>query len=295
MYRADSELVGKAVTCIEKKLREPITLDSLSDDVNVSKFHMLRLFKALTGQTPMDYARARKLTESLNELLNSRLKIIDIAIEYAFEYEQTYIRAFKGLFNTTPSAYRRKPTEIPVVPKYDLSFVHNLSQGILLEPYFCMKPEFFVTGIKSEIIHEENVKDLTANKIALDFYEQFMPQIKDKVYESVYIGLVKYSARPEYSNFYIPSVEVSSFQNVSEPFLCLSMPMNTYAVFKYIGFHSFMEINIRTLMEVYNCIDFEWAPKTSYVLAGDYHFERIDSKVCSESYCEAEIFMPIKI
>lgn len=102
MYTANLELIKNAVDCIELKINEPITLDGLSKELNLSKYHLLRLFKALTGKTLMEYVRGRKLTESLIELLNTRLKIIDIAMEYAFEYEQTYTRAFKGLFEFRP-------------------------------------------------------------------------------------------------------------------------------------------------------------------------------------------------
>lgn len=293
MYTANQELIKNTVECIEHKINEPVTLDDLSEELNLSKYHLLRLFKALTGKTPMDYVRGRKLTKSLNDLLNTRLKIIDIAMEYAFDYEQTYIRAFRGLFDVSPTAYRSRPREIAVVPKYDTSFVHDLSQGIILEPYFCMKPEFYVTGMGTEIVHSENSACLTANKFALDFYKNYMPLVKDKIDEKVYIGLVKYSENPEYSNYYISSVEVASHQVVSEPLQCYRVPTNTYAVFKYIGFHPYKEININTLGQVYHYIDFEWVPKTKYNGKREYHFERVDLKVCSENYCEAEIFMPI--
>lgn len=162
-----------------------------------------------------------------------------------------------------------------------------------MEPYFCMKPEFFITGIQTEIVHYENSIDLTANKFALDFYKNYMPLIKDKIDEKVYIGLVKYSEDPAYSNYYISSVEVVSYQEVAEPLCCCSVPTNTYAVFKYIGFHPYEEININTLAEVYEYIYSEWMPKTKYDGERDYHFERVDLKVCSENYCEAEVFMPI--
>lgn len=43
----------------------------------------------------MEYVQSRKLTSSLNELLSTNMRIIDIGLNYGFDYEQSYIRAFR--------------------------------------------------------------------------------------------------------------------------------------------------------------------------------------------------------
>lgn len=96
---------------IDENLKGTLTLDDLASYSNMSKYHFSRIFKELTNYSPIEYIRRRKLCESLNHLLNTDYKIIDIALEYGFQYEQSYIRSFISLFNISPDKYRKeRPT-----------------------------------------------------------------------------------------------------------------------------------------------------------------------------------------
>ena len=73
------QVTEKVMEFIEGHLKEKITLEGISESVNISKYHLHRLFKAITGKRLMDYVRGRKLAMSIQDLSETDLRIIDIA------------------------------------------------------------------------------------------------------------------------------------------------------------------------------------------------------------------------
>ena len=305
---ASRALIEEAVSLIENSVREPLSLDDVSGHLHVSKYHMHRLFKALTGQPLMTYVRGRRLSASVTELLETDHNIINIAEEFQFDYEQSYERAFKRLFGMTPGELRRRRCEIPVVHKIDCGLIYDLPQGVLLSPRYCIVPEFHVAGVEELINHAENREKGTANTLALDFYETLREKVPYRVNETVYYGLISYSENPAAANHYMPCIEIASKQKspkqmleeqnlagrkLPEPLQCRSIPTNTYAVFRYVGFHDPRMLSMQNLGSLYEVIDTLWYPSTQLKPAAPYHFERMDLAKCSSTYCEAEIYLPV--
>ena len=52
----------------------------------------------------------------LGDLLKAKSNVLDIALDYGFEYEQSYIRAFKNEFHLTPGEMRKKGEIVKVTP-----------------------------------------------------------------------------------------------------------------------------------------------------------------------------------
>ena len=100
------EAIVSTIDYIEKNLYNKISLDDISLYTGVSKYYLHRIFKSLTGESIIEYVQSRKLTCSIKELLNTNMRIIDIALNYGFDYEQSYIRAFKKNFGCTPLKVR---------------------------------------------------------------------------------------------------------------------------------------------------------------------------------------------
>jgi len=294
MSLANQSLIEDVVVLIEENLKNYLSLDEISDGLGISKFHLHRIFKAITGMPLISYVRGRKLTSSLNDLFNTDLNIIDIAYEYNFEYEQSYVRAFKRLFGISPSIFRQQRCELSVVQRIDTSLLNDTSQGILFAPRYCLKPQFHLAGIKNLIVDSENQETFTANVNARDFYYNHRFELKNCVNEHIYYGLITYYDSPE-TDFYMPSVEVSEPFLYNPPFTCQTIETCDYAVFRYVGLHSPDELNIQLLNEVYDLIDTKWRNITKFKQAEQFHFEYMDLKICSTTYCEADIYIPIKI
>ena len=70
------EIIKSIIEYIEENIKEKITLEDIASYSNFTKFHLLRIFKAIVNLSVMEYVRGRKLSCSINDLLNTDFKII---------------------------------------------------------------------------------------------------------------------------------------------------------------------------------------------------------------------------
>ncbi|TKI05611.1 MDR efflux pump AcrAB transcriptional activator RobA [Martelella alba] len=102
-----TEIIRGVLSWIEKSLNLPLSLDDVAAKSGYSKWHLQRMFKEATGQAMGAYIRARKLSQASVALRLTSLPILDIALQYHFDSQQTFTRAFRRQFATTPARYRR--------------------------------------------------------------------------------------------------------------------------------------------------------------------------------------------
>lgn len=292
MQADQTNMVHNLIQLIEEKIQENLDLDVLEKETGFSKYYMDRLFKAMTGQTLMNYVRGRRLTLSLNELENTHLNIIDIAQEYQFSYEQTYIRAFKQQFHVTPAQYRRTRCDVPRVKILEISTLKAAGSGLLLAPKMCMLKQIYLQGIEKEIMHGHNYFHQDTNQLIKKWEKDYYPQIKNKVNPRVYMGLVQYDNNP-YGRTYAACAEVMAPANTLPPVKSYTLPGHQYVVFRYVGMHSPYEITFKTLQDLYHQIN-DWKRKSSYIQADDFHIERVDLEKCDTDYCEMDIYVPVR-
>lgn len=284
-------MITELVQVIEENIREELDLDALAEKTGFSKFYVHRLFKSLTGQTLMTYVRGRRLSLSLNELVNTRLKILDIALEYRFAHEQSYIRAFKQQFHITPAQYRKTACELPIVERFDTAQLYATEQGVMLAPHMSMLPQFYLQGIECEIIHDHNYEHQDTNRLVSEWEKNYYPLVTNKVEENVYYGLVQYNDNPN-GRLYAACTQVSKPASMPEPIKNYTIATHDYACFRYVGMHSPYQITFRTLFALYQKI-LAWKEETSYLQAEGFHIERVDLTKCDANYCEMDIYVPV--
>lgn len=95
----------RARELIEDSAVEP-SLDQLAEASALSKFHLLRLFKATFGCTPSAHWRARRLDRGRGLLRVTPMSVAEIAQALGYESASAFIRAFRRHFGTTPQAIR---------------------------------------------------------------------------------------------------------------------------------------------------------------------------------------------
>lgn len=81
-----------------------VTLDQLSAEAKLSKFHLLRLFKAATGFTPWQY-QAQLRIEAAKRLLRAGEPPSQVADACGFVDQSHFTRMFKNLLGITPAVY----------------------------------------------------------------------------------------------------------------------------------------------------------------------------------------------
>lgn len=85
---------------------EAASLDQVARAAGLSKFHLVRLFRAVHGVTPMKYAEGLRLDRAAARLAGAKDLIDEIAFEAGYETASAFGRAFRRRFGTSPSAFR---------------------------------------------------------------------------------------------------------------------------------------------------------------------------------------------
>jgi AraC family transcriptional activator of mar-sox-rob regulon len=100
-------IIRDLLTWLEGHLDQPLSLDNVAAKAGYSKWHLQRMFKDVTGHAIGAYIRARRLSKAAVALRLTSRPILDIALQYRFDSQQTFTRAFKKQFAQTPAWYRR--------------------------------------------------------------------------------------------------------------------------------------------------------------------------------------------
>lgn len=85
----------------------PRAVDAMARTACFSRRQFHRLTVQLMGETPGAHQRRLRLDRGAWLLLTSRTTILDIALETGWESHETFARAFRARFQTTPSVFRR--------------------------------------------------------------------------------------------------------------------------------------------------------------------------------------------
>ncbi len=96
-------IIRDLLAWLEGHLDQPLSLDNVAAKAGYSKWHLQRMFKDVTGHAIGAYIRARRLSKSAVALRLTARPILDIALQYRFDSQQTFTRAFK---NSLPSRQR---------------------------------------------------------------------------------------------------------------------------------------------------------------------------------------------
>lgn len=109
------EVIEKALIHIEDNLDQPLSLKSVADHFNISKFYFHRLFSAMMGCTLNNYILSRRLNASL-QYIQTDQPLTDIAYQLNFGTQSSFTRAFKRQYGIAPSSIRVNEAHIPQAP-----------------------------------------------------------------------------------------------------------------------------------------------------------------------------------
>ncbi|MEO3944065.1 helix-turn-helix domain-containing protein [Gorillibacterium sp. CAU 1737] len=287
--------INDTTSFIEDHLLEELNLDRIAEQVNLSKFHLLRIWKGATATGLMEYVRRRRIAESLGDLIEGRSSIDYVAAKYAFGCERTYIRAFQDEFRTTPSKWRRNPIPLKILDRFNADFLHLAGDGLIFNRSITVRPSFSFAGRETEVDVEDNLHHHTANKLGIEFFYRDRPRIINPVAKDVYIGYTEIPEPFRGSTLYQPSTQINSASIIPPDLKARRLPAYKYGVFTYMGNHRPEEITARSLQGIWTYVSKVWLPTVERKLSISFHFEWIDYAKCSREYCECDLYYPISL
>jgi AraC family transcriptional regulator len=222
-YRKEIE---KCIEFIENNIKEDIAIEEVANQSGYSVFHFCRVFSLCNGVSVMEYIRGRRLSLAASELFNGR-KIIDIALDYGFETQSGFTKAFRKAYGYSPTQYMMR------MAKYaDTKTTFEIG-GFIMNPVIVKKPAFKVAGygIKTNVYGASYTKDIASfwSNYEGENLESKMYRILDPAKHGE-VGLCV-PLSEDGNAAYLLGVIVDDFSKVQEDMLTVEVPEAEYAVF----------------------------------------------------------------
>lgn len=286
------ETITTCINFIEANLAHKISLDEVALQCKISKYHLHRMFKSLTGESLMDYVQSRKLSASINDLIHTKMRVIDIAFNYGFDYEQSYIRAFRKRFGYTPQKVRSEQMSLRITEKLNPNDIYAVNNSAIYKPFFVFRPKICLVGAKHKIMSKSG--DRTANVFGREFFYNHRQKVVNPVNPQVYYGYTDWGGSNEGYIYYMPSVQVRDLTKVPKGMSGVEIPAHKYVVFRFVGFFRPDDINGRQVGRLLVHMYSKWILNSGFKFADTFRFELIDTSLSSDNYCELDIYQPIR-
>jgi len=286
------ERMNAAIDYIEDNLAGEIDFNEAAKIACCSTFHFQRIFFAVNGVTPAEYARRRRLTLAATELSSGNTRVIDIAMKYGYDSPDAFTRAFRNVHGVTPLAAREPGVKLVAFPR--ISFHIILKGGNDMDYRIIEKPAFDVVGKarKFTTVNGENFRKIP------QFWDEF---IHDKNGEKVLMELTQGKTGPVTG---ADSLGVCTGEGGMEEFTygigvekpekavpagfdVIHIPAATWAIFESIGPmpKAIQDVTVRIFQE--------WFPSTGYEHDAKPELEvYLPGDTSSQDY-HCQVWMPI--
>lgn len=105
----DEKFVENLQRIIEKRLNDPtLSVNSLSEELGVSRAQLFRKVKAQMGITPFDLLHQVRLQKARQLLHNTDLSVCEVAYSVGFSSSSYFAKCYKSLFGVAPTEDRKK-------------------------------------------------------------------------------------------------------------------------------------------------------------------------------------------
>ena len=224
---------------IESNLDFDISLAQVAKEAALSQWHFQRIFKALTNETLKTYIRSRRLSNSLEKLLATNVRIIEIAVSAGFESQESFTRAFKASFNLTPNEYRRLGDKSLFLKKleFDSEYLKHINNNISLKPEIYSQKIMRLVGLKTCFFSIDSEKNNIGEKLPVlwDAFLERMNEIDNVVPESPCYGVVRQVKDNTDLLEYYAAIAVERTEVIPKDMVSIAIPLSNYAKFTHKG------------------------------------------------------------
>lgn len=98
--------IRSVIDYIEDHLTEEITIQTIAEHVFLSKYYIERLFSSITNYSIGEYIRNRRLHRAALDLINTDVKVKEIALKYRYENYEGFEKAFIRFHGKSPTEIR---------------------------------------------------------------------------------------------------------------------------------------------------------------------------------------------
>ncbi len=106
--KLSSHQLQRLTTFILDRLNQPLSLETLAQQVGFSSYHFARLFRQATGESPHQYVLRQRLAVAKRLLKETDLPLTHVALEVGIPNQSHFTQAFKRYCGMTPLVYRQE-------------------------------------------------------------------------------------------------------------------------------------------------------------------------------------------
>lgn len=281
--------MNEALTYIEENLTNEVDFKEVARRALCSEYYFKRMFSFLAGIPLSEYIRRRRLTLAAFELINSSVKVIDMAIKYGYNSSDSFTRAFQKLHGITPSEARNNGHSLKTYPQ--MTFQLSIRGGNEMSYRMEEKEAFRIVGIKKRVpmIFNGVNPEIASMWESLD--EETINKLKE-LSNVTPLGLISASTnfsegRMEEKGELDHYIGIATTKECPNNLVKLDVSASTWAVFEAIG--PFPD----TLQDVWGRIYSEWFPTSGYEQIEGPEILWNESKNVSAPAFKSEIWIPV--
>ena len=99
-------LVRDIISFLVNQSKQKLQLKDISEHVGLSPFHLERIFKHETGETPRSYLEKIRVDKAVHLLKTTDKTNLEICYEVGFQSPSNFYKVFRQTKNCSPSEYR---------------------------------------------------------------------------------------------------------------------------------------------------------------------------------------------
>ena len=149
-YEKRAKIANDVMNYIYKFIDTNINIDELSMELNISKFHLHRIFKDEFGKNIYESIKSIRLQKASNLLITNKYSTItNIAQMIGYSSQTSFLRAFKERFEMTPKEWKNggyKEYSNKIVEKFSSN--NQIIDFSKIEPMIVKMPEMKVYYIR---------------------------------------------------------------------------------------------------------------------------------------------------
>lgn len=283
--------LNDALMYIELNLLDDIDFTVVDRIAGCSSYHFQRMFSYLAHMSIHEYIKRRRLSLAALDCVQTNERILDIALKYGYQSNDSFTRAFVSCHGITPSKLRKDKQKLNVYPI--LSFQLTVKGTNAMNVKIVEKGAFNLIGVSKRVPIVFNGVNPSILELARTLDEQKIKTLKS-INNCEPKGIV--SASYDFSSDRMNEkgelthlIGVHSYELTCEPFNVLVVDKCTWAVFEVVGPYP------QTLQDTWGKIYSEWLPSTPYELVKGPEIVWNEGIDTTKPDYHSEIWIPVKL
>jgi AraC family transcriptional regulator len=272
-----NNILEKTIELIENNLdNQNLNITFLSKQLYFSSYYLQRLFYSKVGKTIGSYIRERRLTEAGTDIKKGE-KVIEVAIKYGYESQESFTRAFKKFHGVNPGV-AKKGIILSCLPAINIK---KIKKGEIKMDIKIEKENAFTVIVKIKQFNEET---------SFEDIPKFWDEYYEKGYQDVVppmLGICFNNSESLEFEYGIGSLK-EYCSEVLEGFKEITIPEHLWGKFYTKGKMP------KAIQDLWKEV-IEWVQNSEYELADNYDFECYSEGDSNSDDYISGIWVPLKL